>query len=214
MNEEYMPEYRPLDTRAIASKLVTAKWSLIIMAALTFFWAVYLFVTAPEGGAGGLLPTPVEGPAGLVSVLPWWCIIAGCACAVASLASRAPRALGWVEPVFDIVLLLAGLWGIYSIPLLGSFSEVHTALGVFLALYLAVVALELYVRDERMWYVEMIVAAAVLAISLAGGVNFAVVSGQVGYFSLALFVAGWGFVYGAIKLGAKGASVSDEVADR
>lgn len=202
MNEEYMPEYRPVDTKGLAVRLAGAKWSLIAMAVLCFFWAVYMFVTAPEGGAGGLLPTPVEGPSGLVALLPWWAIVAGFVGSITSLATRAPRALGWTEPVLCIVLLLAGLWGIWNEPLLGSFSQMHTITGVLLALYLAAVALELYRREEGFWVVELIVAAVVLVISLAGGMNNTVESAQVGFFALAFFVAAWGFVYGAIKLAA------------
>ena len=197
-----MPEYRPVDTKGLAVRLTGAKWSLIAMAALCFFWAVYMFVTAPEGGAGGLLPTPVEGPSGLVALLPWWAIVAGFVGSITSLATRAPRALGWTEPVLCIVLLLAGLWGIWNEPLLGSFSQMHTIAGVLLALYLAAVALELYRRDESLWVAELIVAAVVLVISLAGGMNNTVESAQVGFFALAFFVAAWGFVYGAIKLAA------------
>ena len=119
-----------------------------------------------------------------------------------SVTTRAPRALGWTEPVLCIVLLLAGLWGIWNEPLLGSFSQMHTITGVLLALYLAAVALELYRRDEALWFAELIVAAVVLVISLAGGMNNTVESAQVGFFALAFFVAAWGFVYGAIKLAA------------
>lgn len=213
MTDEYMPEYRPVDGKALLAKLARVKWSFVIMAVLCFFWAVYMYVTAPQGGAGGLLPTPVEGPAGLVGLLPWCGIVGGLLGFVGTVVSRSPWALGWVEPLVSIVMLLAGLWGIYSIPELGTFGQTYTLAGVFLALYVAVIALELYRRNASYWYVEMLVAAAVLAISLAGGVNMASDAALVGFYSLAFFVAAWGFVYGALKLGGsdKGAEACETV---
>ena len=111
MNEEYMPAYRPVDMKGLASKLAGATWSLIALAALTFFWAVYMFVTAPTGGAGGLLPTPVEGRDGLATALAWWAVVAGFCASIGSLAPRAPRALGLVEPVLGIVPAAGGALG-------------------------------------------------------------------------------------------------------
>lgn len=200
MSQEYMPEYRAFDGKAFAAALPRVKWGLVVMAVACFAWAIYMFVTPPYGGAGFIMITPDNGPTGLVALLPWFAICAGALSAIGCLASRAAWALGWTEPALSVVMLLAGIWGIYSTPQLGSFNVAYTVAGIFLALYVAVVALELYRRGERFWYVELALAAAAWIVAMAGGFNNAADHLQVGYACLSFFIAGWGFVYGAIKL--------------
>ena len=50
MNEEYMPEYRPVDKRALAASLPNVKWGLVVMAVFCFAWSVYMYLTPPFGG--------------------------------------------------------------------------------------------------------------------------------------------------------------------
>lgn len=200
MDVEYMPEYRAVSAHRVAQKLSRAKWGLIVMAAACFFWTFYMFVTPSEGGAGFFMITPVAGPAGLVAAFSWCAIMAGAASALGCALSRSAWVLGWTEPVLSFAMLLAGLYGIYEPTRLPSFNVAYTVIGVFLALYVAAVAVELYRRGERFWYVELAVAFVVFAASLAGGLNGGVPSAQVPFACVAFFVAAWGFVYGAVKL--------------
>lgn len=200
MTNEYMPEYRPIDKHGIAVKMSGAKWGLIIMAAACFVWAAFMYLTPATGGAGLLMVTPENGARGLVQLLPWVGVIAGFLATVLTLGTRPSWALGWAEPIMDILMLLAGLWGIYSTSQLGSFNGVYTVVGFFLALYIAIIAIELYRRGERMWVAELAVAAAVWLITFLGGLNMAADHAQVVFSCIAFFIAAWGFVYGAIKL--------------
>ena len=200
MSTEYMPEYRKLDVKGFFNKLSQAKLGLIVMAAFCFIWTVYMFVTPAVGGTGFFMITPENGPAGLAPQLAWGAVVAGLLASLATLSMRPSWVLGWVEPLLDIVMLLAGLWGIYSASQLGSFNAVYTVAGVFLALYLAAIAAELFRRGEALWFIELVVAGAVWVISMAGGLNMTSAAAQVPFVCLAFFIAGWGFVYGALKL--------------
>lgn len=209
MTQEYMPAYHAVNGRAVAAALPKVAWGLVVLAVACFAWAVYMFCTPPFGGAGLLMITPENGPTGLVGLLPWFAVVVGALSALGCLVSRAPWALGWTQPVMSIIMLLAGLWGIYETARLGSFGAAYTVAGVFLALYVAAVALELYRRGERFWYVEFSIAAAVWVVSLAGGLNNAADYQQVGFACVAFFLAGWGFVYGALKLSGNAAASED-----
>ena len=200
MTEEYMPEYHEFDKQAFAGKLKGAKWSLIVMAVFCFAWAAYTFVTAPFGGAGVFMITPEEGPAGLVAALPLCLILTGLVGFLGTVLSRTAWVLGWTEPIANIVLIAAGLWGLWGGASTLSFGAAYTVLGVYLALYIALVALELNRRGADRWYIELIVAAVAWAIVLVNGLNHAPVNELVPAASLALFIAAWGFVYGAIAL--------------
>lgn len=200
MTEEYMPEYREFDKQAFAGKLKGAKWSLIVMAIFCFAWAAYTFVTAPFGGAGVFMITPEDGPAGLVAALPLCLIAIGLLSFLGTALSRTAWVLGWTEPIANVVLIAAGLWGLWGGASTLSFGVAYTALGVYLALYIALVALELNRRGAERWYMELIVAVVVWAITLISGLNHAPVNELVPAASLALFIAAWGFVYGAVML--------------
>ncbi len=200
MSSEYMPEYKKLDFKGFARKLSASKVGFILLAAFCFAWSVYMFVTPVMGGAGLFSITPTDGPAGLVALLPWCAVALGFITSLVTLAMRPAWVLGWIEPLFDVFMLLAGLWGIYSMSQLGSFSSVYLFAGVYLALYLAAIALELFRRGAQRWYIELALAAAVWVVSMAGGLNMAADAAQVGFACVAFFIAAWGFVYGAIKL--------------
>ena len=200
MSNEYMPEYRPVDKRALAASLPNVKWGLVVMAVFCFAWSVYMYLTPPFGGAGILMITPENGPAGLVTLLPWCAIVVGAASALGTALSRGAWVLGWVEPLLSILALVGGVVGIYSSAQLGAFGTVYTIAGVYLAVYIVAIALEMYRRGENRWYVELALAVVVWIIAMAGGLNFAAEHTQVVFAALSFFIAAWGFVYGALKL--------------
>lgn len=199
--EEYMPEYREFFGGALVERLARTAWPMVAMAAFCFVWCVYMYVTPPYGGAGLIMITPESGPAGLVTLLPWCSIVMGVLVAVGSLFSRGCAVLKYADVVIAAIMVLVGVVGIFApASALGSFSSAYSVAGVVLAVYLALVACELLVRGERLWFVELVIAAAVWVISFAGGLNVAADHAQVVFACLAFFVAAWGFVFGAISL--------------
>ncbi len=198
--EEYMPEYRAVTAHEVGSTLSRVVWPLAAMAAFCFIWAVYMFATPVAGGAGLLMITPENGPAGLAALLPWCSVVMGVVVAVGSWFSRESAVLGAADVILAAIMVLFGLWGIYTPSAMGSFATAYTVAGVFCAVYLALVACEIFRRGERPWIPAAVCAVAVWAVTMVGALNHGPVADAVPYACIALFIAAWGFVWGAIAL--------------
>lgn len=200
MNNEYMPEYRPLDTHALAVSCSRAKWGLVVMAIFCFAWAIYTFFTQPYGGNGFLMITPIDGPAGLVRILPVCMVAVGAVASVVTMISHVKWALGWFEPAMGFIMLLVGLVWMFNGA--GNFSQAFTLAGILLALYQMVAALELYRQDNRMWVVNLGLAVATWIIAMALGLNMAAPAALLPMAALEFFVAAVGFTVAAAQLAA------------
>ena len=93
MQEEFEPEYREMDVKALAAGLPKVKWSLVFMAVVSFVAAAWAFVT-PSWAAGELL-----------SMLPWFCIAGGLLGFLGTVLARAPWTASVAEPVLCVVML-------------------------------------------------------------------------------------------------------------
>lgn len=200
MPEEYELEYKEFDAKAFVARLADVKWGLVAMAACCFFMAFYVFVTPPQGGRGLFLITPLGGAEGLLSAVPWCAIVMGLAVFFGSIASRSPRTLGWAEPALGVAMLLAGLWALNFPVSLPAFAVTYGAMGIVAAFYLLLVALDMYVREAGQWLAVLAVAGATWVLAFMSMLGVAGLGGQLGVVALMLFVAAWGFVYGALEL--------------
>lgn len=200
MVEEYELEYKEIDPKAIARSCGRAKWSLVLMAVFCFAWAVFTFFTAPIGGQGLFMITPTNGPAGLVPLLSWCGVVMGAVTLLATFLSRPTWVIGWLEPVMGAIMLVWGLYGIFFPTSLGDFATTYSIAGIFLALYVFFIALEMWRKDEGQWLVELAVAGVVWVVSFVGLMKVGGPETQLAVAALALFVAAWGFVYGAVAL--------------
>ena len=97
MQGEFEPEYREMDVKALAAGLPKVKWSLVLMAVVSFVAAAWAFVT-PSWAAGELL-----------SMLPWFCIAGGLLGFLGTVLARAPWTASVAEPVLCVVMLVGGL---------------------------------------------------------------------------------------------------------
>ncbi|MDY2776845.1 MAG: hypothetical protein SOU51_00475 [Collinsella sp.] len=184
----------------IVRRLWEVKWSLVLMAAFCFAFAFYVYVTPVYGGLGMFPITPRDGAAGLLGILPWVGIFLGAVSIVASFASRSTWVLGWTEPAIGAFMLLVGFWSLFQPGVLSVFSRSYGAFGIFLAVYISLIALEMERKSVGHWWAELVVAAATWCISLLNLMDLAGADGYIGLTALTFAVAAWGFVYGALSL--------------
>ncbi len=188
MQEEFEPEYREMDVKALAAGLPKVKWSLVFMAMVSFVAAAWAFVT-PSWAAGELL-----------SMLPWFCIAGGLLGFLGTVLARAPWTASVAEPVLCVVMLVGGLATLNFPSLMSSFAGAFGIVSILLAFYVLFAALEMYAKGVGVWYVELALAVVVWVLAFMGLVGALGLDGQVMLASLAFFVAAWGFVYGAVVL--------------
>lgn len=184
----------------IVRKLWDVKWNLVIMAAFCFAFAVYMYVTPVEGGLGMFMITPHNGLTGLLEMLPWIGIFLGAITFIASFASKSTWVLGWTEPALGALMFVAGFWELFFPYDIAVFSLTYAFVGIFLAFYVMFIALEMDRKGVGHWFVELVLAAVIWAVSFFNMMNFAGEGAQVALTCLELFLAGWGFVYGALVL--------------
>ena len=185
-------------------KLWGVKWNLVIMAAFCFFYAVYVYVTPEHGGMGTFMITPTAGLPGLLKQLPWIFLGLGVTGIIATFASTSGWILGWTELAVDLVMFVFGFWELFFPYDITVFSQTFAFVGIFMAFYIMFVSLHMDRIGEGRWFVELCVAAATWIVSFVNIMNFAGESASQGLTSLTLFLAGWGFTYGAIILSGKG----------
>lgn len=190
----------------IKQHLLHAKWNLIAMAAGCFAIAVYNFVVP----AGGVLGVAGSGLDGVVGMLPWFGIVIGALALIGSFVSRSTWVLSWTEVVLDAIMFVLGFWFLFFPSTMGPYDSVLAFVGVFAAVVLVCVAMEMDRHDAGRWGICLAVAAVVAVLAFALAMRFAGVSGAQGLVSLMLFIAGWGFVYGAVALQGVG-SVEDSI---
>lgn len=179
------------DYDAVFARLRGLKWGLAVLAAACFVLGCALFVSPAWGYADY---------ARLQQVLSWFAIAAGALSLIGAFASGSEFVLTGAEPVMSGVLLLAGLATLLFPFAAFSFVPVCAALGIFLAFYILACALEMDRRGLGNWVAELIVALAVLIVSLANLFGVAGTAGMLGLSALEFYVAAWGFVYGAVVL--------------
>ena len=167
-----------------------AKWSLALLAAASLVAAVLAFTT------------PVYDLGRALAWLPWMAVAAGALCTVASFAGTSGWVLGWVEPAMGLVALAYGLWCLrFPAP---SFTEAFRAVAVYLALYLALVALAMDRAGRGRWGAVLALAAAALVGGLA--IPFAPfgAAASPAVASAPLYLAGLGLALGAAALSHQG----------
>lgn len=190
----------------VANGLLNARWNLILTAAFCFGMALYNFVTPAWGGLGLFMITPRDGLAGICSLMPWCAIALGAARTAGSCISRSGWVLSWCEIALSLVMLAFGLGELLFPSVTRGYAALWAVVGVFMAFELVLVALDMGRRGLGYWWAELAVAAAVWAVAFAGALGFAGAAGAQGTASLMLFVAGWGYVYGAVVLHGAGSA--------
>ena len=157
----------------IIKKLLDVKWNLVIMAAFCFLFAVYMYVTPVEGGLGMFMITPHNGLAGLLEMLPSIGIFLGAATFIASFVSKSTWVLGWTEPVLGALMFVAGFWELFFPYDIAVFSLTYAFVGIFLAFYVMFIALEMDRKGVGHWFMTLVLAAAIWAVSFFNMMNFA-----------------------------------------
>ena len=188
----------------IIKKLWGIKWSLVAMAAFCFLYAVYVYVTPSWGGEGTFMITPHEGLAGLLHQLPWIFIFLGALGMILPFASTSGWVLGWTEPVLGFSMFVFGFWELFFPYDIAVFSQTFAFVGIFLAFYVMFIALHMDRVNKGRWFAELCVAAATWIVSFVNIMDFAGAAASQGLVSLTLFLAGWGFTYGAVILSGEG----------
>ena len=185
---------------AVAKRLWSVKWNLVVMAAFCFLFSVYMYVTPAEGGLGMFVITPHDGLDGLLGMLPWIGVFLGAITFICSFVSTSTWVLGWTEPALGAVMFVAGFWELFFPYDIKVFSFTWAVLGIFLAFYVMFIALEMMRKERGHWFVELVLAAVIWGVSFFNMMNFAGEGAQVALSCLELFLAGWGFVYGVVVL--------------
>lgn len=188
MFDEFEPEYREIDVKALAHKLPGVKWSMVAMAVVCFAAAAYAFVT------------PAWAFTSLLAAMPWFAIAGGLLAFLGTVLTRAPWAVSWAEPIVGIVLIAGGLATLYYPSLMQGVSATCGVFGLVLAFYVLFTALEMYMRGAGQWLVELVIAAVVWVAAFMSLMGVMGLAGQGLIASLVFFVAAWGFVYGAVAL--------------
>ena len=184
----------------IARKLWNAKWGLWAMTLFSWVLAFYLFITPAQGGQSFFMVTPTNGIVGVLAQLPWFLIVFGALALIGSFVSRSTWVLGLVEPIMGAVLLVVGLWELsFPYDFVVS-SQVWAFVGLFLGAYVAFVGLEIDRKLAGIWPAVLAIAACVVVVSLlnlfrVGGESMTQILS-----CLSLFLSGFGFLYGAVRL--------------
>lgn len=187
------------DFDMIFDRLRGLTWSHVAMAACCFVLGAALFVSPAWVHADFVR---------LQQLLSWFAIASGALSLIGSFASAAPSSQCGVEPVAGVVLLAGGLWALNFPPAASSFSVSVSALGIFLALYMVLTALEMDRRGAGHWVAQLVGALAVLAVSFAGLFGLAGSAGMLALAALQLYIAGWGFVYASVSLSVHASGVA------
>lgn len=185
---------------ATLKKLLAVKWNLVLMAVFCFCLAVYTFITPETGGEGMFYVTPRDGLTGILNLIPWCFIVFGGLGFIASFASKASWVLGWTEPLLGAGMFVWGFWELIFPFDISEFGTTFGFVGIFLAFYLMFVALDMDAKKTGKWLAELVLAAVVWIVSFWGLMNLSGRAGAVDVACLALFLAGWGFVYGVAIL--------------
>ena len=184
----------------LKEQLLLVKWNLVIMAVFCFGMAAYNYVTPSWGGLGMFMITPHDGLAGILSMLPWCAIVLGVLTGIASFVSRSGWVLSWVEVLMSLFMFVFGFWELFFPYDISVYSQTWAFVGIFLAFFVMFIALHMDRVDAGHWFVELCVAAATWSVSFINIMNFAGEGAAQGLTSLTLFIAAWGFVYGAVAL--------------
>lgn len=184
----------------LKEQLLLVKWNLVIMAVFCFGMAAYNYVTPSWGGLGMFMITPHDGLAGILSMLPWCAIVLGVLTGIASFVSRSGWVLSWVEVLMSLFMFVFGFWELFFPYDISVYSQTWAFVGIFLAFFVMFIALHMDRVDAGRWFVELCVAAATWIVSFINIMNFAGEGAAQGLTSLTLFIAAWGFVYGAVAL--------------
>jgi len=185
---------------AIKEQLLLVKWNLVIMAAFCFGMAAYNYVTPSWGGLGMFMITPHDGLDGILAMLPWCGIALGVLTGIASFVSRSGWVLSWIEILMSLVMFVFGFWELFFPYDIGVYSQTWAFVGIFLAFFIMFIALHMDREGVGHWFVELCVAAATWIVSFINIMDFAGPAASQGLTSLTLFIAAWGFVYGAVAL--------------
>lgn len=186
----------------VVERLLGVKWNLVAMGAVSLVFAVVVF-TAPAHR----LAEPL-------SLLPWLGIALGALGLVGSFVSTSGWVLGWTEIVMALAMFLVGFWTLFfpvNPVTAATFSQVLGFAGIFLAFYVLFVALAMDRAGCGNWVVELIVGIVALVASLAGLLGVAGVDGVQAVAALPLYLAAFGFLYGAAALSGHG-SIEDAFA--
>ena len=185
----------------IVRRLLNVKWSLAVMAVFSFFLAFYVFTTAPQGGAGMFMITPENGLPGTVEQLPAFLIVFSALSFIGSFVSKSTWVLGFVEPAMGLVMFLVGFWTLFfPYGFVAASAQTWGAVGVFLALYVLFIALEVDRKRAGIWPGELALGIVMLAVAFANLFGFGGNAGAQGLSALSLFLGGIGFLYGAVRL--------------
>lgn len=179
------------DFDALFARLRGLTWSHVAMSACCFILGAALFVS-PAWGYADL--------ARLQQMLSWFGIAAGALSIVGGFASASPFSLKGVEPVAGALMLLCGLWTLNFPVATTAFVASVSAVGVFLAFYVVLTALEMDRRGTGRWVVQLVMGVAVLAVAFSNLFGIAGADVMLALSALELYLAGWGFAYAAIAL--------------
>lgn len=194
----------------LLGRLSHVKWNLVIMAAFCILYAAYIYVTPAAGGEGTFMITPVEGLSGILAQLPWIGIFLGAVGIIASFASVSGWVLSWTEPALGVVMFVAGFWELFFPYDIRVFSQAFAFIGIFLAFYVMFVSFEMERTGRGNWLIELALAAATWIVSFVNIMDFAGHGAAQGLASLTLYLAGFGFAYGAVALTGAG-SIEDSI---
>ena len=187
----------------LLEKAARVKWNLVIMAVFCVLYAAYIYVTPASGGEGTFMITPVTGLPGILAQLPWIGIFLGAVGIIASFASTSGWILSWTEIALSLVMFFP-----YDIRV---FSQTFAFVGIFLSFYVMFISWEMDRVSKGLWLVELAIAAATWITSFVNIMDFAGSGATQGLASLTLYLAGFGFAYGAIVLSGTG-SIEDSIA--
>ncbi|MBE6469216.1 MAG: hypothetical protein E7001_04495 [Coriobacteriaceae bacterium] len=188
----------------LMGKLGRVKWNLVIMAAFCLLYAAYIYVTPATGGEGTFMITPEEGLPGILAQLPWIGIFLGATGLIASFASTSGWVLSWTEPALAAVMFVAGFWELFFPYDIRVFSQTFAFIGIFLAFYVMFVSFEMERTGRGNWLVALALAAATWIVSFVNIMDFAGHAAAQGLASLTLYLAAFGFAYGAVSLSGVG----------
>ena len=184
----------------IVRRLLRVKWGLAVMAVFSLFLSFYVYVTPAQGGTGMFMITPTNGLEGTIEQLPWFLIVFGALAFIGSVVSKSTWVLGFVEPVMALIMFVVGFWELFFPYDFTVVSQTWAVVGVFLSFYVMFIALEIDRKRAGVWSAVLVLAAAIFIVSFVNLFNFAGDAGTQALSALELFLAGLGFLYGAVRL--------------